>query len=63
MTTHIAQYLTFGTKSGHFGPFDDIFGGQKADFGTMWGPKGYVLLIKWLFESPLKDPNRPEMGQ
>ena len=52
MTTHIAQFLTFGTKSGHFGSFDDIFGGQKADFGTIWGPKGYVLLINGFWGAP-----------
>ena len=30
---------SFGTKTGHFGPSDGLFRGQKADFGTSGGPK------------------------
>ena len=34
----MTYYLTFGTKSGYFGPSDNVFRGQNADFGTIGGP-------------------------
>ena len=34
------HHLTFGTKSGYFGPYDDLFRGQKAGFVTIGGHKG-----------------------
>ena len=41
----MAYYLTFGTKSGYFGPLDNVLRGQNADFGTIGGPTGLDLLI------------------
>ena len=45
------HYLTFGTTSGHFGPSDNLFRGQKAGFGTI------SLIIKGPFEGLLMGPN------
>ena len=36
----------FWTTSGHFGPSDNVFRGQNADFGTIGGPTRLDLLIK-----------------
>ena len=47
---------SFGTKAGHFGPSDDLFRGQKADFGTIGGPKGGCF-------AHLGPPRRAPMGQ
>ena len=33
-------YGAFWTKSGHLGPSDDLFRGQKARYRTYWGLKG-----------------------
>ena len=47
---------SFGTKAGHFGPSGDLFRGQKADFGTIGGPKGVCF-------GHLGPPRRAPMGQ
>ena len=55
MTTQLEHNLTFGTKSGQFGPSDDLFMSQKAGCVTIGG-SGISLLKKQPFLSLQKAP-------
>ena len=44
---------TFWTKSGHLGPSDDLFKGQKAKYRTYWGLKGALFADILAFWEPL----------
>ena len=56
-------YGAFWTKSGHFGPSDDVFRGQKARCVTVWGLKTAWFAPKWPFWSPQGGPKGPKGGQ
>ena len=56
------HHLTFGTKSGYFGPYDDLFRGQKAGFVTIGGHKGDQFAHKISLLGPPKGPQWPKNG-
>ena len=62
VTTQMEHYLTFGTKSGHFGPSDDHFRGQKAGFVTIGGHKRDQFAHKIALLGPPKGPQWPRNG-
>ena len=48
-TTKLWGYLTFETKSGHFGSSEDLFRGQKIEKNTTFAVKGRPSTQKWMF--------------
>ena len=54
--------LTFGTKYVYFGPIDNLFRGQKADFGTSGGPKRASFALKMTVWEPLIGPEWAKNG-
>ena len=48
-TTKMGGYLTFETKSGHFGSSEDLFRGQKIEKNTTFVVKGRPSTQKWMF--------------
>ena len=53
---------TFLTKSGHLGPSDDLFKGQKAKYRTYWGLKRAVFADILAFWEPLGGLQRSGNG-
>ena len=56
------HHLTFGTKFDYFGPYDDLFRGQKAGFVTIGGHKGDQFAHKIALLGPPKGPQWPKNG-
>ena len=56
------HYLTFRTKSGQFGPSDDLFRGQKAGFVTIGAPKMDDFAYKMAFWGPPEGPQTLHTG-
>ena len=62
VTTQMEHHLTFGTKFDYFGPYDDLFRGQKAGFVTIGGHKGDQFAHKIALLGPPKGPQWPKNG-
>ena len=62
VTTSMEHCRIFQTISGHIGPFDDLYRGQKAGFGTLSGHRRAIFAHKLTFWEPQEGPLRSRNG-